>query len=167
MTQNAASFTPPSRGAHARLTMRARGRRKKNGMDYNDLLPTALKGIAEGKENIPAHTVPAPAPAPVNSTAPVVSGAVPDQAAARIQSPPPVHQPQPAAASTSSSTVPKPSANGGGGWAGGKLKPPNGAGAVAGAGAGSEEQRPMAGVPKVKRGTASVLSRWPPAQQET
>jgi len=145
--------------------MWARGRRKKNGMDYNDLLPTALKGIAEGKENIPAHSVPAPAPAPVSSTAPVVSGGVPDQAATRKESPPPVHQPQPAAAS--SSTLPKPSANGGGGWAGGKLKPPNGAGAGAGAGVGSEEQKPLAGVPKVKRPTPSVLSRWPPAQQET
>ena len=126
-------------------------------MDYNDLLPTALKCVAEGKENIPAHTVPAPAPAPVSSTAPVASEGVPDQAAARKEPPPPVHQLQPAAAS--SSTVPKPSANGGGGWAGGKLKTPNVAG--------SEEQKPLAGVPKVKRPTPSVLSRWPPAQQET
>jgi hypothetical protein len=50
-------------------------RRKKNGMAYHDLLPTALKGSDEGKENInlPAHTALAPAnpdvlPAPSSSS---------------------------------------------------------------------------------------------------
>jgi hypothetical protein len=140
----------------------AHGRRKKNGMAYHDLLPTALKGSAEGKENIPTHTASTPAP-PVSSSAPVSAG-VPDEPAAHNETQAtagPVHQPEPAAASSDS--VPQPRINAGG-WAGGQFKPPS----VASAGAGSsEEQKPLAGVPKVKRAMPSVLSRWPPAQQET
>jgi hypothetical protein len=138
-------------------------RRKKNGMDYQDLLPTALKGSAEGKENIPAHKPAAPPPAapaaapPAPSTESDVGTGSNDAFASSQQRP----DSTASSASVSSATAPRsPSTgprSGGGGWAPAHVKS---------ASAGAVEGDPKPGVPKVRRAMPSVLSRWPPAQQQ-
>jgi hypothetical protein len=128
-------------------------RRKKCGMSFHDLLPTALKGSEEGKENIPAHTPPASAPvtaAPVSSAA----STAPEAIASSDNSSSSSYQPRPA--SGGSNAFPAPPQPNPGGWAAGRV-------GAASADGGGEDSRP--GVPKVKRAMPSVLSRWPPSQQ--
>lgn len=125
-------------------------------MSYHDLLPTALKGSEEGKENIPAHTPSASAPtvaAPVSSAA--SSAPVPSASSDTSSS----YQPRPASGGSNAfpaSSQPIAPKSNPGGWAAGRA-------GVESADGGGDDPKP--GVPKVKRAMPSVLSRWPPSQQ--
>jgi len=142
-------------------------RRKKNGMDYNDFLPTALKGnggSVEGKENIPAHKPAAPLRSDTSESTPVDSSA---QAAPAVEAPQQLPSngasstyQQSASNSSASNAPPAPKSPRAAapGWAGGQGSRFGGAG-----GAGGVGEQPRPGVPKVKK-MPSVLSRWPPAQ---
>lgn len=139
-------------------------RRKKNGMDYQDLLPSALKGSAEGKENIPAHTAAAPVPAtpPAPTLVPPAPTSESDSASHDAFSFP---RPTSTISNASAPIVSTP-----------KSPPSSGAGARSGGWASTQatkfsassggEGEPKPGVPKVRRAMPSVLSRWPPAQQQ-
>jgi len=138
-------------------------RRKKNGMVYNDLLPTALKGTpgsAEGKENIPAHKPADPLHSAPAEAAPIDSSTQPAAPVAAAEQPKSngasSSYQQTVSSASSAPPAPKSPRAAAPAWAGGQGSKFGGAG-----GAGED---PKPGVPKVRKALPSVLSRWPPAQ---